>query len=313
MPRLYLLGLLLCIFYVKAQAQIYPIQSTVRLIPPYGVYLPDYASPGQEKLQAILLLRDLTQASLDIRLRIEIHHNGRLLMRTSGAYNPVPITLFPGQPTIISGTELAPYLESRNLDFVGYDRNLYERNKALPEGSYQICIRAFDYNRQEVALSDPNLSCNFYFLNKAEPPLINLPACGSAVPVQLPQQVLFSWTPRNTASPNSALNTEYELSLYEVRPEDANPNDIVLSTPPVFQITTNFNQYIYGIADPPLIEGMQYAWRVRAIDITGRDAFRNQGFSEVCSFTYKGNLGGISTGLVAGFHSRRQNPKQSRL
>ena len=119
--------------------------------------------------------------------------------------------------------------------------------------------------------------------------------------MQLPQQVLFSWTPRNTASPNSALNTEYELSLYEVRPEDANPNDIVLSTPPVFQITTNFNQYIYGIADPPLIEGIQYAWRVRAIDITGRDAFRNQGFSEVCSFTYKGSLGGISTGLVAGF------------
>ena len=97
------------------------------------------------------------------------------------------------------------------------------------------------------------------------------------------------------------MNTEYELNLYEVRPEDANPNDIVLSTPPVFQITTNFNQYIYGIADPPLIEGMQYAWRVRAIDITGRDAFRNQGFSEVCSFTYKGSLGGISTGLVENF------------
>ena len=200
----------------KAQGQIYPIQSTVRLIPPYGVYLPDYASPGQEKLQAILLLRDLTQASLDIRLRIEIHHNGRLLMRTSNTYNPVPITLFPGQPTIISGIELAPYLESRNLDFVGYDRNLYERNKALPEGSYQICIQAFDYNRQEVALSDPNLSCNFYFLNKAEPPLINLPALVEVqFPVQLPQQVLIFLDTQKYRFPK--LSFEYGIRAQPLR------------------------------------------------------------------------------------------------
>ena len=100
------------------QAQIYPIQSKARLIPPYGVYLPDYASPGQEKLQVILLLRDLTQASLDIRLRTETHHNGRLLMRTSYAYNPVPITLFPGQPTIILSDEL---LSNKEIQILASD------------------------------------------------------------------------------------------------------------------------------------------------------------------------------------------------
>ena len=309
--KLFLLSLVLLFLAKQGQAQIYPVSSTPRLIPPYSVYLPDMVAPGNEKLQTVLLLRDLTQPSLDIRLRVEIHHNGRLLMRTSALYNPLPITLFPGQPTIISGVDLAPYLESQNLDFVGYDRNQYERNKVVPEGSYQICIRAFDYDRPEVALSDPQMSCAFAILQRAEPPMTNLPICGSTVPVQLPQQMLFSWISRNTASPNSALNTEYEFSLYEVRPEGANPNDIVLSTPPVFQIRTQQNQFIYGISEPPLFENMTYAWRVRAIDLSGRDAFRNQGFSEVCSFTYKGSLGGLQAGLVEDFAAEGKTERRA--
>ena len=181
MPRLYLLGLLLCIFYAKAQTQIYLRQLSARLIPPYGVY-------GQEKLQDILLLPDLTQASLDTRLRIEIHYNKRLLIRTSHAYNSVPITLFPGQPTIISGTELAPYLESRNLDFVDY-----------------------------------------------------------------------GWTPRNTASPNSALNTEYKLSLYEVRPENTNLNDIVPNTVEQSAIIGQVKDQIIELISQIFTKQYQYA------------------------------------------------------
>jgi len=108
----------------------------VQLIPPYSTSLADYIQPGSEKLHVILLQRDLSQTDYQIRLFFSIIHNGRIIMRTARGYNPPPIALSPGLPTVLSGSDLAPYFETRNLDFVAYDRNLYERTKTLSEGSF---------------------------------------------------------------------------------------------------------------------------------------------------------------------------------
>jgi hypothetical protein len=278
------------------KAQIYAVQSSTQLIPPYSVYLSDYATAGNEKLRVILVQRDLTQPSYQLRLVMTVELNGRVIMRTSRGFNPAPISLSPGIPTVISGAELSPYLDSRNIDFVGYSREQYERTKALPEGSYQITFTAYDYRRQDVQVSNPGSS--FYYLAKSEPPLINFPSCGTSVPARMPQQVIFSWLPRNTASPNSASRTLYEFSLYEIRPAGRNPNDIVLSTQPVFRTTTEFSQLVYGPSEPMLIENMVYVWRIRAVDEGGRDAFRNNGYSEVCTFTYGGVPVGFNIGDV---------------
>jgi hypothetical protein len=45
---------------------------------------------------------------------------------------------------------------------------------------------------------------------------------------------------------------------------------------------------VYGPAEPILLQDLTYVWRVRAIDKNGRDQFRNNGYSEVCTFTYGG-------------------------
>ncbi len=283
------MGLFLIFFILSFQltAQIFPVQVSTQLIPPYSVYLPDYAVAGSDKLRLIIVQKDLVEPSYSLRLHMTVEWNGKVIMRTSPQFMPTPIVVSPGVPTIIGGTELAPYLDSKNIDFTGYSREQYERTRSLPEGSYKICFTAFDYGRPDVQVS--NEGCNFYFFSKNEPPLINMPACGSKINMLQPQQVIFNWLPRNTASPNSVVSTEYELSLYEVRPKGRNPNDIVLSTAPVYKVKTDLTTWIYGPADPPLLEDMQYAWRVQAIDKEGRDQFRNQGFSEVCTFFYGGN------------------------
>jgi hypothetical protein len=72
----------------------------------------------------------------------------------------------------------------------------------------------------------------------------------------------------------------------------ANPNQIAVNSKPIYQVSTEFTQLVYGPAEPPLQEGMQYAWRVQAKDKDGRDAFRNNGYSEVCSFTCRRQAGG---------------------
>ncbi len=294
---------------IKAQ-NLFPIQSNVQLIPPYSTYLTDYAQPGSEKFRVILLQRDLGHLTYQLRLRFSIILDGKTIMITSRSYNPPPLTLPPGIPTTITGADLADYLDSRYLDFVGYDRNLYERTKSLPEGSFQICVTAYDYHNQNVQIS--NVGCSFYYLAKNEPPLINQPACGSRIIKKEPQQIVFTWLPRNTSSPNSAGSTEYIFQLFENRVPGKNPNDIALSQPPIFTTTTDLPQLIYGPAEPQLLENMQYVWRVQAVDKSGKDDFRNNGYSEVCTFTYGGeNVQDI--GLVKEFNAEGVNERVGRM
>lgn len=309
--KLALTALLSACFIFSSRAQFYPVHSTTQLVPPYSVYLSDYAAEGSEKLRVILQQRDLTLPSYQLRLMMVVELNGKVIMQTSRTFIPRPITLTAGVPTVISGAELAPYLDSRNLDFVGYSRAQYERTRALPEGSYRISFIAYDYRRQDIQVS--NAGSTFYYLSKGEPPMINYPACGSKVVARMPQQIVFSWLSRNTSSPNAAADTEYEFSLHETRPEGRNPNDVVLSTQPVFRTTVPFTQLVYGPAEPALLEGMTYVWRVRAIDRNGKDAFRNNGYSEVCTFTYSAVDPGFQVGMVQKLQAEGQTDRRARI
>ncbi|MBD0254885.1 MAG: hypothetical protein ICV83_04125 [Cytophagales bacterium] len=107
----------LALLTLRLPAQtIYPVQSSLHLLPPYSVYLSDYAQPGAEKLRVILLQRDLSQSAYSLRLVFSAELNGRVIMRCSRMFNPPPLSLDPGIPMVISGADLVPYLDSRNLD-----------------------------------------------------------------------------------------------------------------------------------------------------------------------------------------------------
>ena len=302
---------LCCLFFNTSFAQFYPVQITPQLVPPYSVYLSDYATPGNEKLRVIVLQKDLAQPAYQLRLTMSVEWNGKVIMRTAKTFNPAPINIDPGIPTIISGAELAPYLDSRNIDFVGYNREQYERTRALPEGSYRIFFTAYDYRRQDVQVS--NEGSSFYYLSKNEPPLINFPACGTRIQFKDPQQIIFSWLPRNTSSPNSVAETEYEITLFETRPAGRNPNDVINTTQPIFRTRTDVTQLVFGPAESLLMEGMKYVWRVQAIDKNGRDAFRNNGFSEVCTFTYGGGDATFDIGVVKNLQAVGETERRAKI
>jgi Fibronectin type III domain len=423
--------MLLLLAIHPATAQIYPIQATTQLVPPYAVYLPDYATGINNQLRVLLLNKDVTQPDYKVKLIMSIELNGSLIMRTSDTYAPGPITLQPNQPFSVEGLELAPYMNSNNIDFIGYSRQDYEQKKGLPEGAYKICFTAYDYFRPD-RIKVSNDGCSFYYLTKNDPPFVNMPACGLYIaPHQDEQENLidragrwlsytidmpwddtekniwydhveeaitqtfservnnaiakdklyetgmnyaiwrnkhwdaaygkawaslvfkeltdnefiywsrtklktgaeqyivtdyysggglydggidtyvdlqtyievapagnatinFMWTPRHTSSPNSTLTTRYKIELYEVRPKVPNEqlpamaNNAVLTSPPVFTDETDVTTYTYGADKPALIDGLQYAWRIKAFDAGGRDWFKNNGYSEVCYFTFGG-------------------------
>jgi hypothetical protein len=270
----------------KSIAQAYPVQLSTQLVPPYSGYLPDYADPSSEKLKVILQFNDFTVAQYNVRLKIEIKGNG-FTLTTKQLYNPPPLQIEPGVPFLLSGADLAPYLNSNNLDFVGINQSQYEQRMALPEGYYTICVKAYDYYNNGGTVQVSNEGCAQAWFTLSDPPFLNLPFCNASVTPQTPQNILFQWTPMNMGSPNSAFNTEYDFELWECRPDtNANPNQIALSTAPIFSMTTQQTVLNYGIVEPALNLYMKYVWRVRAHDISGRDLFKNQGYSQICTFNY---------------------------
>ncbi|MFN8335304.1 MAG: hypothetical protein U0U09_09240 [Cyclobacteriaceae bacterium] len=104
-----------------------------------------------------------------------------------------------------------------------------------------------------------------------------------------PQNIVFQWTPRHTGSPNSAFSTEYDIKLVELWPVNRNPNDAILTSPPILETTTRGTTFIYDVSQTPLEPGRHYALQVKAKSIVGADEldlFKNNGKSEVITFIY---------------------------
>ncbi|UII26439.1 hypothetical protein LVD15_24605 [Fulvivirga maritima] len=266
-------------------SQTYPVQVNTTIIPPYSVYLADYVAPGSERLSLNVMLGDIARPELQTRLRLRIEGQG-ILIETKPGYLPPPLILQGGIPERLTSADLVDYFKPENLNFQGITRQEFERGGALPEGLYQFCFEVLEYNRG-VRIS--NSGCATAWLIMNDPPIINVPFNGEKIRPQDPQYVTLQWTPRHTGSPNSAFVTEYEVTMVEIWPDNRNPNDAILTSPPIFQATTQATTIIYGPAETPLELGRRYAFRVQAKSLVGideLDLFKNNGYSEVFTFVY---------------------------
>jgi hypothetical protein len=87
-----LVSIILSCQFSIVNCQVYPVHVTTQLLPPYSVYLADYAAPGCEQLRVVLLQRDLTRPAYQTFLRMSIEWNGREIIRSMPSYRPSPLT-----------------------------------------------------------------------------------------------------------------------------------------------------------------------------------------------------------------------------
>lgn len=259
-----------------AASQNYPIQASVVVQPPYSLYLSDYASTGSEKLQVTLFLKDLSKSNYSCRLRLRIEGAG-ITVQSKNDFFVQPLQLNGGELYTFSGTELAPYLNPKNLIFQGVGSS-----GRIPEGMYRISVEVLDHARKSVVSNTASAILSVFL---SYPPVANLPVNQSVVPGLYPQNLIFQWTPRHTASLNAAYSVAYRFRLAEVT-GGRNPNDALRSSRPIFETFTDQTMLVYGPAEPELIPGSRYAFQVQAIEAEGKDVFINEGYSEVSAFTY---------------------------
>lgn len=273
---------------VHVKAQVFPIQVTTQLTPPFTPYLTDYTAPGSERLMVQLRANDLSIADYLCKFRLTIEGVG-ITIRTKQNFVPRPTTFYGGgSPQILYGDELLEYFNPANLDFSGLSRAEFTKTGKLPAGVYRFTLEVLDYNRGAV-VSNKGTTLAWIILN--DPPLLNLPRKDSRIVIPDPANIVFTWTPRHTGSPNAAFSTAYTFRLVEIWPLTRNPYDAFLSQPPLHEVTTTQTQILYGPAEPALLPGRKYAWQVQAHDVDGRDLFKNDGRSEVFVFQYGDALG----------------------
>lgn len=274
-----LLLLLAGLQLTAAHAQVYPVQVSPVIHMPYPAHLSDYANTmaSAEQMQLLLTLTDVNEFQRQVRLEVSIKGNNITAKSRQIINGATPIYLDGGVPLRLSTAELAPYFKLENLE--GISAQAYARQ--LPAGIYSFCFTVYDYlSGQRLS----NTTCRQVQIILYEPPILNLPQNHSNIVFSEPQNIVFNWTPRHIG----AFNTEYELSLVEIWDNSAPSQAVFLASPPLYTATTTATSMVYGPADPLLIEGKTYAWRIQAKAKQGIDyisLFENEGYSEIFTFT----------------------------
>jgi len=169
-----------------------------------------------------------------------------------------------------------------NLGAVAVDNRLRDiaiTTNALPEGDYEICALLLDDGGNNL-LSVANV-CRVFRVVIPDPPVLITPANNSAGPEFV--RPVFSWTP--VSIPGIAI--EYRLLLCPVYAGQS-VRDAIERNIPLLDERLGFASYLYSLRDPALtdvVDALGFAWQVQALDDFGNPATRNDGKSEIFSFS----------------------------
>jgi hypothetical protein len=280
-----LIILLLFASPLKAQTN---LDVTIILPPPYPINLDAWAD--YMELNAIQVNNN-TSNQIDARFSISMREvNGTVQITTSLDAAP-PVTLEPGINFLTPGDvrDLFENIGSENIVTAGLSntqKNQIEITKQLPEGEYQLCIRAF--NEQGVPISEGAPSgCQDISLVYAERPVIDLPFADETV---LPSGTLTIIWSQLLTDPQAVQRTEYSIKILDMTEQNiTNAMDAMLNpgVSPEYEATGVTNPLgLLDEIDFPMVDGHRYAIRVTAYDPLGFIGYQFGGHSEIVEFNY---------------------------
>jgi hypothetical protein len=263
----------------------YGITTTTTVTPPYPITLDGFVADGGTKLSLQIFPTDINLVQYPVLLKLVISGNG-ITVESKSLFVHEPVYLNGNEIQTLNGSDLEAFFNPDNLSFSGYSKTQYQRNGRLPEGVYTVGFELYDVLRK-VKVSSVKSSVLFMFLN--EVPMLNLPGNTQMISSAGTQAVNFSWTTRHSPMSASFFTPSYQFEMWEITPEGRNAYEVVKGTRPFYVNTLSSPYMAYGVAEPQLQPGRTYAWRVRETDPEGRTLFKNDGYTEVYTFTYGRN------------------------
>lgn len=159
------------------------------------------------------------------------------------------------------------------------------QNQLVPEGNYDLCVTAYDFNNL-TQLSDnaPNGCSQQMQVKHPDPPIITNPLNDAEVLVSSFQNINIQWSPVRAGT----FNAQYKLRMVEV-PRGVNPYDAMRSNNFVWlneeKLLTPF--FLYDNTRPKLKEETTYALQVVAFDPNEIVPIKNKGISDIVLFKTK--------------------------
>ena len=285
------LKLLLLIFFLSfsfVQAQQSSVNVNVNVVPPYSMYLSDYMQ-GSNKVVVTLVNQSMSETKR-FKLQWRLTGNNDVAARTEQDAMPrQPIVLQPGQSLTLSARELRSRYQSfsrNDIEVEGMDLSSNLSNQTLPEGTYNLCAQALQYETNEPLSAGKPVGCSQPIrISIVDPPRIMKPRDQASITSPSPQFINFNWIPVNTRNNN----IEYRFKMVDMTGADISPYDAMQSQNFKVYETRNLNQNFlnYGMAKPLLEDGHTYAVQVQAYDPTNQIRIKNEGKSEIHTFTYQ--------------------------
>jgi hypothetical protein len=266
-------------------AQVYPVRTITTVSPPYPTSLEQYANVEDGHISVTLIPNDAALQNYPVRLRLVIN-GGYYKIYTNPSFVHKSIVLNNGESLSLSGPELAEWFNPDNLIFEGYTKNQYQKTGRLPEGMYQIWFEVYDFYRDiNISGSTKELKATVWTFEN-DPPMLNFPANEKEVPATDPQNIILNWTQRQAPFSSAGVGNQFKLEVWEVIPDDMNIEEAVRTTRPIYSGNVQTTTFNYSADQPILFPGKKYAWRVQVYDPSGKNRYKNDGYSEVRWFRF---------------------------
>jgi len=276
-----------CSFIAKGQ-EVVMVKANVSVLPPFSNNLNEYTDKFNRVIVSLQNVNP-TGGDVSVWLRATISDGNNIIISTDPAKKPLQAITFNNDVIrVLTFSELKDILGVNNLIYSGISKASV-LNNGLPEGTYTLCIEAYNFQNDALISATEPMGCsNMFPLLSLEPPTIQQPFCEETLKDITPQQLFFTWM----ASPGTPATTKYAIRMTEVLPEGRSPYEAMNSaTYPYFfeQTEISGTTAIYSTAQPTLIKGHSYAFTVTASDPLNNTFFKNNGQSEVCWFKWGSN------------------------
>ena len=268
------------------------IELMIQVLEPYPIEIEHYLDNPD---QILLNVTNTTASDKEIFYHVRLMADNGIDAFTVPSYRPVsPVNIDANQTIFYNQTELERDFTFRYPDDVDLSSVTPEQEdyittyRALPEGNYQLCIRALDWTSGDVL----GESCsNEFTVIKADAPQIMIPIDEDEIPATDNHHVFIQWSaPFGSSLPPNDLS--YSIKIIDITDYLEADLQLLMDDPGVFPVLDRdaISDLFYNYDVPPeneeLIVGHTYAIRVRAEDPDNNYPMANNGYSEIIRFRY---------------------------
>jgi len=248
------------------------------------------------RYQAVFTYNNSNSKAAEFRFKITLSKNGKQVISVKSD----PKSFKPGAYVFTSLFDDLPFPQKFREVIDQTDKEVRKQvlqEGTLPEGQYILRVKAIPVDNGAMIASAPSVTP--FTVRFPQPPTLVNPTDQANITMDMP---VFNWTP---IAGVSGKTIQYDFLLVEVLPHQT-PLQALNSNRALAQKTlTNKNTLVYTPQFLPLENGKQYVWRVTAHLPNSSLPLKNDGESELHTFTYKSGAG---SGTIAGVRQLESIP-----